>query len=136
MSAGAAEKFASIGLVEWLRVGDTEAVERLIRELHELRVTRLRTQFSWADWHTAEGGDWYEWLIPRLAAECELLPCFCYTPPSLGLEPRTSAPPRDSKAYADFIDVAISRFGSHFDWVELWNEPNNLNDWDWQLDHD
>lgn len=30
--------------------------------------------------------------------------------------------------------VLITRFGDHFDYLELWNEPNNINDWDWRLD--
>ena len=136
MSHPARERLASVGLIEWLRVGDVARVEQLLVDLRELGVHRLRTQFSWADWHTPEGQAWYAWLIPRLAAECELLPCFTYTPPSLGIEPRTASPPRDTKAYADFLDQVIERFGAHFEWVELWNEPNNLNDWDWHLDHD
>jgi len=28
----------------------------------------------------------------------------------------------------------ITRFGEFFDWVELWNEPNNLNEWDSRMD--
>ncbi|WP_241093360.1 NAD-dependent epimerase/dehydratase family protein [Xanthomonas sp.] len=127
---------SDIGLIEWLRIGDTDAVHTLLRDMRELGVRRLRTQFSWADWHTPEGERWYDWLMPTLSAQCEVLPCFCYTPPSLGLEPRTASPPRDSKAFADFIDQAIGRYGDGFEWVELWNEPNNLNDWDWHLDHD
>jgi CDP-paratose 2-epimerase len=45
-----------------------------------------------------------------------------------------NAPPRDPKAYADFLDVLITELGHTFDWVELWNEPTNLLDWDWRLD--
>ncbi|MDQ3288012.1 MAG: NAD-dependent epimerase/dehydratase family protein [Pseudomonadota bacterium] len=123
-------------MIEWLQVGDKTAVEQLIRDMRELKVERLRTQFSWADWHTSLGQVWYEWLVPRLAAEFELLPCFSYTPPSLGSEPHTASPPREPKDYADFLDQVIDRFGAHFEWMELWNEPNNLNDWDWHLDHD
>jgi CDP-paratose 2-epimerase len=48
--------------------------------------------------------------------------------------PKTAAPPREPKAYADFLDLMMTRFGAHFEWVELWNEPNNLLDWDWRLD--
>ncbi|MEG3191405.1 NAD-dependent epimerase/dehydratase family protein [Lysobacter sp. D1-1-M9] len=134
-SAAARERMAGIGVIEWLRIGDVERVTQLIEDMRELRVRRLRTQFSWADWHAPGGEDWYSWLLPRLAAECEVLPCFTYTPPSLGIEARTASPPRDPKAYADFLDLMITRFGAHFEWVELWNEPNNLNDWDWHLDH-
>ena len=136
MSAAARERLAGMGVIEWLRIGEEARVEQLVKDVRELGVRRLRTQFSWADWHSPEGQEWYAWLMPRLAAECELLPCFTYTPPSLGIEPRTSSPPRDPKAYADFLDDVIGRFGEHFEWVELWNEPNNLNDWDWHLDHE
>ena len=55
-----------------------------------------------------------------------VLPCFVYTPPSWGVAPKTSAPPAEPQAYADFLDLMITRFGKHFEWVELWNEPNNL----------
>jgi len=52
----------------------------------------------------------------------------------MGVVPRTNAPPREPKRYADFLDVMITRFGEHFEWVELWNEPNNRAEWDWTLD--
>ncbi|WP_149193224.1 NAD-dependent epimerase/dehydratase family protein [Luteimonas suaedae] len=136
MSAESHRRLADIGLIEWLRIGDVDRVDQLLEDMRMLGVRRLRTQFSWADWHAPDGAEWYRWLLPRLAAECELLPCFSYTPPSLGIEPRTASPPRDSRAFADFLDQMIGRFGRHFEWVELWNEPNNLNDWDWHLDHD
>ena len=30
--------------------------------------------------------------------------------------------------------MLVARHGRHFDAIELWNEPNNLADWDWRLD--
>ncbi len=72
--------------------------------------------------------------MPRLARKVELLPCFTYTPPSLGVAAKSSAPPRDPKAYADFLDIMITAHGRHFEWLELWNEPNNLSHWDFELD--
>lgn len=130
--ASASEK--TIGVVEWFRPGEYERVEHVLTDLKMLGVKHLRTGVSWADWHTHEGEEWYDWLLPRLAADVNILPCFLYTPPSLGVVPKTSAPPREPKAYADFLDLMITRFGAHFEWVELWNEPNNLLDWDWRLD--
>lgn len=123
-----------LGIIEWLRPGEYQRVEDMLRDLRALNISHLRTGLSWADWHTPEGKKWFDWVIPRIAQDVELLPCFTYTPPSLGVEAKTSAPPRDPKAYADFIDVMISQHGQHFEWIELWNEPNNLNDWDWRLD--
>jgi CDP-paratose 2-epimerase len=124
----------TIGIVEWFRPGEYERVEHVLADLRRLGVKELRTAVSWADWYTIEGQEWYAWLLPRLAGEINILPCFHYTPPSLGIVPKTTAPPREPKAYADFLDLMITRFGAYFDWVELWNEPNNLLDWDWRLD--
>jgi CDP-paratose 2-epimerase len=123
-----------IGILEWLRPGEHERVERVLADLRTLGITELRTGVSWADSYTPEGEKWYDWLLPRLAREIDVLPCFMYTPPSLGVVPKSSSPPRDPKAYADFIDVMITRYGEYFDWIEFWNEPNNLSEWDWTLD--
>src|SRR4051812_23345527 len=93
------------GLVEWVRPGEFERVENVLSNLHLLGVEELRTVVSWADWYTSEGDGWYAWLLPRLAASVNVLPCFAYTPPCLGIVPKLSSPPETPKAYADFIDV-------------------------------
>ncbi|MBC5775131.1 GDP-mannose 4,6-dehydratase [Pontibacter sp. KCTC 32443] len=127
--------FPVVGLVEWFRPGEREHVMQVLKDLKELGVTELRTGVSWADYYTPEGKSWYDWLIPTLAKEINILPCFLYTPPSIGEKPRTSAPPKDKKAYADFLDVFITDHGQHFEWVELWNEPNNQVEYDFTLDY-
>ncbi|HEY4649885.1 MAG TPA: SDR family NAD(P)-dependent oxidoreductase [Pontibacter sp.] len=124
-----------IGVVEWFRPGEEEHVMQVLADLKKLNVTELRTGVSWADYYTPEGKAWYDWLIPTLASEVNVLPCFLYTPPSLAEKPRTSAPPVDKKAYADFLDVFITAHGQHFEWVELWNEPNNQVEYDFTLDY-
>ena len=127
---------AAVGLVAWLRPGEHERAELLARTLAATGIRHLRLGVSWADWHRPEGPAWYRWLIRRLAPVAELLPCVVYTPPSLGIEPDTASPPRDPRAYADFLDLFVSEHGECFEWIELWNEPNNLNDWDHRLDPD
>lgn len=126
----------AVGIVEWFRPGEHERVEAAIAKLQALGIVHLRTGFSWADYCTEEGERWYDWLIPRLSGFFDLLPCFHYTPPSLSLDGTTAGPPQHPKSYADFLDAAVTRYGSQFEWVELWNEPNNLNDWNWHLDHE
>lgn len=124
----------AVGAIEWFRPGEHDRVERVLAELERLQIHHLRTGFSWADYHTGAGQRWYDWLMPRLAREVDVLPCFVYTPPSLGIEPKTASPPRNPRDFADFIDQIITLHGDCFEWVELWNEPNNLNDWDWRMD--
>ncbi|MCU1336130.1 MAG: NAD-dependent epimerase/dehydratase [Bryobacterales bacterium] len=126
----------TIGLVEWFRPGDYERVESVLTQARALGVGEMRTGICWADWYTSEGDGWYAWLLPRLAADVNILPCFRYTPPSLGVAPKFSSPPQTPKAYADFIDVMITRFGNYFEWIELWNRPNHLNEWDARMDPD
>jgi CDP-paratose 2-epimerase len=124
----------TFGILEWLRPGEEERVEQLLADLKAIGVSELRTGISWADWHDVGGEDWYAWLLPRLAREVSVLPCFHYTPPTLGIVPHSCSPPRDPKQYADFLDVFITRFGEHFEWVELWNKPKNPLEWDTTLD--
>lgn len=123
-----------IGLLDWFRPGEHDRVDRVLADCARLGVARLRTGISWADWHTPEGEAWYAWLFPQLSRQVEVLPCFLYTPPGWGVAPKCSAPPQDPRSYADFVDLMITKFGQHFEWLELWNEPNNLREWDVTLD--
>ncbi|MDQ3535788.1 MAG: GDP-mannose 4,6-dehydratase [Bacteroidota bacterium] len=124
-----------IGAVEWFRIGEFEQVEKALDQLKALSFKELRTGISWADYYTKDGKKWFNWLIPTLAKEVNLLPCFLYTPPSIGIEPKTSSPPKNPKDYADFLDIIIKKFDPYFEWVELWNEPNNRTEYDYTLDH-
>lgn len=129
--AGRAETF---GITEWFRPGEYARVEESLRQLEGLGASRLRTHLSWADFHRDIGPEWYDWLIPRLAEQLDLLPCIHFTPPSLSRTGGTSGPPERLQDLADFVDLVIDRYGEHFSHIELWNEPNNLLDWDWRID--
>ena len=125
-----------VGILEWFHFGDKEHVERALTDLKSLGVTHLRTGVSWADWCRPGGEEWITWLIERLSLELNVLPCFVYTPPFLGVKWKTCSPPREILTYADFVQTMLSRFGHLFDVVELWNEPNNPVEWDNSLDPD
>ncbi|HEX2976101.1 MAG TPA: hypothetical protein VHO68_09185, partial [Bacteroidales bacterium] len=123
-----------IGILEWFRLNDYDQVEKVSCQLKALGIKELRTGISWADYLTPEGEKWYDWLIPFLSRSFNILPCFLYTPPSLGIKPERSSPPRNPGDYADFIELVLKRNGKHFKYVELWNEPNNWNAYDYTLD--
>ncbi len=124
------------GFVEWFRIGEHERVRQAVAGMQAAGASALRTHLSWAEYHAPGGQDWYDWLIPTLGRSFDLLPCVHYTPPSLSRNGRPSGAPRRLGDYADFIDHVLTRHGSHFSHIELWNEPNNLLDWDWREDHD
>lgn len=128
------ENEKQIGLLQWFHIGEYDVVEQTLQDMKKLGIRHLRTGISWADFFTKEGPEWYRWLLPKLAKEVEILPCFLYTPPSIGIAHKTSSPPKGPRKFADFIDVFINEFGQYFDWVELWNEPNNRSEYDYTLD--
>ena len=125
-----------LGFVEWFRLGDKAHAEKAIDMMRAAGVQRLRTQFSWAEYHQGDAEEWYEWLMPKLGVAFDVMPCFHYTPPSLSRTGRSSGAPHRLRDFADFIDVILTRHGTHFEAIELWNEPNNLLDWDWRADPD
>ena len=121
-------------MLEWFRPGEHDRVDRVLDDMAELGITELRTGISWADACTPEGEGWYAWLLPQLARRVNVLPCFVDTPPGWGVAPKGSAPPGNLKSYADFLDVLITRYGRYFEWIELWNEPNDPRKWDAELE--
>ncbi len=135
MSADAA-RLPALGFVQWFRLGERRHAEEAADALEAMGIRHLRTHLSWADYRAPGGEAWYQWLLPMLGARFDLLPCLHYTPPDLSEDGRTAAPPRDLKALADFVDLVIDRHGDSFTWLEIWNEPNNILDWDWRLDRD
>jgi CDP-paratose 2-epimerase len=126
----------SYGFVEWFRPGEFERAERALPDIIASGASYLRTHLSWAEYLAPGGEAWFDWLIPRLGRDIDLMPCIHYTPPSLSRTGRSSGAPRELKAYADFVDHVLTRYGAHFRHIELWNEPNNLLDWDWREDGD
>lgn len=130
-----------LGIVQWFSFEDHACVEQAVGALTELRATELRVLFSWADWAREGGPEWFDWYVPRLASVpgMRLLPSLFYTPPQLARKDgeggvKTSYPPEDLASYARFVEEMIRRYGAHFDWIQLWNEPNWKPYWDWDMD--
>ncbi len=123
-----------VGIAEYFNINDFSQAELIIETIRKIGVTELRTVISWADWYARDGGKWYDWLLPALGKNFNLLPCFTYTPPEIAVEPKIFAPPKNPGDYTRFVDIMIKKYGEYFDAVELWNEPNNLNNWDRRLD--
>src|ERR1700712_5514811 len=119
MKAGVAAR--PFGFVEWFRIGEHERVRQAIAGMKTAGASYLRTHLSWAEYYEPGGQAWYDWLIPTLADAFELLPCVHYTPPSLSRNGRSSGAPSRLRDYADFIDHVLTRYGTHFRDIELWN---------------
>lgn len=123
-----------IGILEWFHPEDFEHVERTVNHLKAIGISELKTGVSWADYSTPGGKKWYDWLIPYLAGHFNILPCFLYTPPSLGIVPEICSPPKDAGSFSRFLEKFINLHGKYFDYVQLWDEPNNRSEYDFTLD--
>jgi CDP-paratose 2-epimerase len=126
-----------VGVHEWFPPGDREHVERVLTDLAVLRIRRIRTEIAYADFCAPGGRAWYEWLLPRLCAEVDVVPCFVHTrvsPCSPTPALSASIPPRETNWYADFVDEVIECAGASFEWLELWTAPSELRKWDVELD--
>jgi CDP-paratose 2-epimerase len=126
----------AFGFAEWFRPGEYDRTEEILPDILSSGASYLRTHLSWAEYLAPGGEAWFDWLIPKVGSQIDLLPCIHYTPPSMSRTGRSSGAPSELKAYADFVDHVLDRYGAHFRHVELWNEPNNLLDWDWREDGD
>lgn len=136
MTASTGLSTKKFGFVEWFRPGEYERTERIFPDILASGASYLRTHLSWAEYLAPGGEEWFDWLIPKLGSEIDLMPCIHYTPPSLSRTGRANGAPHVLKDYADFVDHVLTRYGKHFRSIELWNEPNNLLDWDWREDPD
>lgn len=124
------------GFAEWFRPGERARTVHALDGMERAGARYLRTHLSWAEYHAEGGEEWYDWLLPEIGRRFDLLPCVHYTPPSLSRTGTSAGPPRRLRDYADFVDHVLTRYGQHFEAIELWNEPNNLLDWDWREDPD
>ncbi len=130
-----------------LRNGDTECeygrlvetartdVLHTIEALRARNIRHVRTGISWAEWYRPGGQAYAKWYIRAYKdAGFHILPTLTYTPPELGVESGTNAPPRDLRTYAHFVGEVCDTLQDCFDEVELWNEWNLNTDWDPQYD--
>lgn len=128
------------GVCQWFHFEDHRLLEATLEAMDDLGLRHLRTGVSWADWHRPAGREWYDWQMRRLeAADVEILLSVWHTPPSLSVEPAlesAAVPPRRTRAFADFVDLLIQRYGDAFHHIELWNEPNNPYKWRREFDPD
>ncbi|WP_119462207.1 NAD-dependent epimerase/dehydratase family protein [Rhodospirillaceae bacterium SYSU D60014] len=125
-----------LGVAERFRPGEHDRVETVVAGLRRLGIGTLRTKLCWAEYHQPGGKEWYDWLLTRLAHDVDVLPCFTHPALSCGAPSRAFSRAQELKNYVDFLDRMVIRHGAHFEWLELWTEPDGRNDWNWHLDPD
>jgi CDP-paratose 2-epimerase len=118
-------KNSKVGLAQWFSLNQFDEVEGALEDLKKLNISHLRTNISWSDWNRPEAKEWYDWLFKTIGTKVEVMPCILHTPLSYGNNQETALPSLDSKVFAEFVETIISNYGQYFEYIELWNEPNN-----------
>jgi beta-xylosidase len=89
-----------MGICQWFHFEDPR-LDEAARWLHRLGVRKVRTGFSWADSMRPDADAWFDRLA-RALDPFEVTATFCFTPPSHGIRPDHTSPPRRIEEYADF----------------------------------
>ncbi|HEX7118111.1 MAG TPA: hypothetical protein VF212_04950 [Longimicrobiales bacterium] len=98
-----------LGVCQWIHFEDHDRLEATVEWLRRLGVRHVRTGLSWAEWHQRGGAAWFDRLVEALGPFHTTL-TLCFTPPSAGIRPHHTSPPRDIGDFAYFARWVAHRY--------------------------
>ena len=98
-----------LGLCQWIHFEDYNRLDATVEWLERLGVRHVRTGLSWAEWHQPNGAAWLDRLVHALEP-FETTLTLCFTPPSAGIRPHHTSPPRDTGEFAYFARWVARRY--------------------------
>jgi beta-xylosidase len=105
----AAEKFnPQLGVCQWFHYED-HRLDFAVEWLKRLRVNKLRTGISWADWHRPDCLSWFDRQMKALEP-FETTITLCFTPPSRGKVPHHTSPPLLPEEFGEFAAQVVRRY--------------------------
>ena len=110
----AAQHFAeftpALGICQWFHFED-HRLDKAVRALRDLGVTKLRTGLSWADFERPNAERWFDHQM-RLLEPFDLTITYCFTPERCGVRPHHTSPPRIPEEYAEFCANMTRRYAN------------------------
>lgn len=97
-----------MGICQWIHFEDPR-LDSMIHWLTKLKVKRLRTGISWADWTRPNSLKWFDRQMEALQ-EFDTTLTLCFTPPSKGKRPDHTSPPIDPAEFAQFAAAVAGRY--------------------------
>jgi beta-xylosidase len=97
-----------MGICQWFHFDDPR-LDDAAAWLQRLGVRKVRTGFSWADGDRPNAESWFDRLA-RVLDRFEVTATFCFTPPSRGIRPDHTSPPRHIEEFADFCARMTRRY--------------------------
>lgn len=98
-----------LGVCQWIHFEDHDRLRHTVAWLRRLGVRHVRTGLSWAEWHLPGGTRWFDRIVRALEPFHTTL-TLCFTPPSAGIRPHHTSPPRDIAEFARFARWVARRY--------------------------
>lgn len=99
---------SKMGICQWFHFRD-HRLEEAVSWLRKLKVKKLRTGISWADWHRSDACAWFDYQMEKLQ-EFDITLTLCFTPPSRGKVSSITSPPLEPGEFAEFASQVIRRY--------------------------
>lgn len=96
------------GLCQWFHFED-HRLSDAVRWLKQLKVKKLRTGLSWADYLRPDSERWFDRMMTELD-DFDLTVTFCFTPESKGIQPHHTSAPQRIEEYAEFCVTMMHRY--------------------------
>lgn len=96
------------GLCQWFHFDD-HRLDSAVEWMKRLKVKKLRTGLSWADYLRPDADKWFDRMMKALDV-FDLTVTFCYTPESKGIQPHHTSAPRKIEDFADFCVTMMHRY--------------------------
>ncbi|MCU7495054.1 MAG: beta-xylosidase [Ignavibacteria bacterium] len=97
-----------MGICQWIHFED-HRLEEIVGWLRKLKVKKLRTGISWADWFRPNALEWFDRQMQAIS-EFDTTVTLCFTPPSRGKRPHHTSPPEDPGEFAYFAEEVVKRY--------------------------
>jgi beta-xylosidase len=97
-----------MGICQWIHFED-HRLDEIIYWLRKMKVKKLRTGISWADWYRPNSFEWFDKQMNALK-EFDVTLTLCFTPPSRGKKEHHTSPPVDLGEYAYFAEQVVKRY--------------------------
>lgn len=96
------------GLCQWFHFED-HRLDAAVDWMKKLKVKKLRTGLSWADWLRPDAEKWFDRMM-RALDPFDLTVTFCFTPESRGIQPHHTSAPQRIEEFADFCITMMRRY--------------------------
>jgi beta-xylosidase len=96
------------GICQWFHFEDYR-LDSAVDWMHRMKVKRLRTGLSWADYLRPDAEKWFDRMMLALD-DFDLTVTFCFTPESKGIQPHHTSAPQNIEEFAEFCVTMMRRY--------------------------